>query len=391
VAVGEFTLANRNGTNNIAIGVRAGSKSSGGVTSFQDNIFIGSNSGSNSTGSNNIFIGDDVGTGFTASNILSIDNTNTSTPLIFGNFATDLLRINGTLNINNQYSLPTTDGSVNQVLYTNGSGTVGWANTVGSANNGLTITGSNVALGGNLINNTTINQGNFNLNYNLNGTGDFKVYNVLGDALYVKNTGFVGFNTNNPQFRLHVINLLDGDQPFGRGIMIENTNTTTTGEASIAFKNAGPNGIPASRAWMAGMNNFTNFVVAYGDSLKAANVKMKIDTSGNVGINTLGNPPNSRLDVKGSFGYGIEVISVNYTATDDDHTIIIASSVGAAALTVTLPGAGTCPRREYVIVNRNASAKTVTSYNDFSGTSTAIPGNGSITLQSNGSNWFRTR
>jgi hypothetical protein len=276
-------------------------------------------------------------------------------------------------------------------MYTNGAGALGWANAVGSANNGLTMTGSNVALGGNLVSNTTINQGNFNLNYNLNGTGDFKVYNVLGDALFVKSTGFVGFNTNNPQFRLHVINLLDGDAPYGRGIMIENTNATATGEASIAFKNTGPNGIPANRAWMAGLNNFTNFTVAYGDTLKATNVKLKIDTLGNVSIGNQGSAAESRLDVKGSFGNGIEVITANYTATNDDHTIIIAASVGGAALTITLPASLASNRREYTIVNRNASIKTISSYNDFNGTSTDIPGNGSITLQSNGANWFRTR
>ena len=149
--------------------------------------------------------------------------------------------------------------------------------------------------------------------------------------------------------------------------------------------------VAANSAWMSGLNNAANYVIAYGDSLLSANVKMKLDTLGNVSIGNLGAPAQSKLDVKGSFGNAIRSITADYTTDGDDHTIIIATSVGATPLTVTLPAANTCDRREYIIVNRNGSIKTVTSYSDFSGTSTALPANASISLQSNGSNWFRTR
>jgi hypothetical protein len=142
---------------------------------------------------------------------------------------------------------------------------------------------------------------------------------------------------------------------------------------------------------MHGINNFTNLVFAYGDTLRATNVKMKVDTSGNVSIGIQGSQAQSKLDVNGSVGNGIRIITTDQTLDVDDHTVIIGPAVGGSPLTVTLPAAAAADRREYLVVNRNASAKTISTYNDFSGTSTAIPASGSITLQSNGSNWFRVR
>jgi hypothetical protein len=313
---------------------------------------------------------------------------------VFGNFATNLLRVNGTLNINNQFSFPTVDGATGQYLRTNGAGILSWQTVTGestTANNGLTLTGNNIALGGTLLNNSTITHGTNNLFFDLNSSGNFAITKSGLPSFVARSNGSIGVNIANPLYSFHVVNNNGADGPFGRGIIIENTSSPTTGEASIAFKNRGTDGLPAYSAWMAGINNFTNYVVAYGDSLIGANVMFKIDTFGNVSVNTKGNAPQSRLDVNGSFGNGTALITADYTAGDDDHTIIIAASVNAAPLTITLPGAGSCPRREYVIVNRNGSTKTITSYNDFSGTSTTIPANGSITLQSVSSGWFRIR
>ena len=58
--------------------------------------------------------------------MLYIDNSETLTPLIWGDFVNDILRINGSLNVNDAYTFPTTDGTINQVLSTNGSGTLTW-------------------------------------------------------------------------------------------------------------------------------------------------------------------------------------------------------------------------------------------------------------------------
>ena len=113
---------------------------------------------------------------------------------------------------------------------------------------------------------------------------------------------------------------------------------------------------------------------------------LRVDTAGYVGVNP-GGAPNSRLDVTGSFGNAIRSTTVATTLDVDDHTLIIGPAAGA--IIITLPAAAGTGRREYVIVNRSGSVQTVGSYLDFSGTSTTIAANSAITLQSNGTNWFR--
>ena len=380
---------NENGFQNIVMGSSAGKDAIG-----SNNIYIGNRAGEVSAGNNNVFIGNTVGGLNTLSNVLAIDNSSTPLPLIFGDFGTNSLKVNGTLALGfiNPYQFPAGDGSANQVLFTNGAGTVNWGNAVFGANNGLNVSSGITKLGGTLLDSTTITQGNKSMVFDLNGSGDFYVRkNSTADAFIVKNNGFVGLNTSTPLYRLHIVNANGGNGPFGRGIVIENSNTGSNGEASIAFKNNGPGSVAPNSAWMSGLNNATNYVFAYGDSLISGNVKMKIDTLGNVSIANQAALAQSKLDVKGSFGNAIRSVTADATLDVDDHTIIIPPSVGATPLTVTLPAAATCDRREYIIVNRNASIKTVSTYNDFSGTATAIPASGSISFQSNGSNWFRIK
>jgi hypothetical protein len=142
------------GASNTIIGGEAGENSTGGLNTFIGNVagrlstgdrntFVGMASGLNNTGDRNSFFGQDAGVSNTGSNNvflgyqagansgtdsdkLFIDNTNTSTPLIWGDFSTDILRVNGTLNVNNAFSFPTADGSTGQVLTTDGSGVLTW-------------------------------------------------------------------------------------------------------------------------------------------------------------------------------------------------------------------------------------------------------------------------
>lgn len=421
VAVGDSAAFNSTASNNVAIGSKAmwnntagtgntvigynsllnstigGGNATLGFNTLLSNIAgsantaIGNLAGFSNQGSGNVFLGYSAGFNETGSNKLYIDNSVTVSPLVYGDFTTNLLRVNGTLDINNNYTFPTIDGAANQVLYTNGAGTVNWGNAVFAANNGLNVVSGFTKLGGLLIDSTTITQANKSLVFDLNGTGNFYVRkNTTDDAFMVKNgNGYVGLNTSDPQYRLHIVNLAGGNGPFGRGIVIENSNALLNGEATIAFKNNGPGSVPANSAWMTGLNNATNFVIAYGDSLIASRVKMKVDTLGNVSVGNQGSAAQSKLDINGSFGNAIRTTNINTTLDVDDHTVMIGNA--APAISITLPVATSCDRREYVIVNRSGLAQTVTSYFDFSGTSTTIAANSAITLQSNGSNWFRIR
>jgi hypothetical protein len=154
---GQSGYSNTTGNSNVFSGYQAGYYNTEGVlntfignvagrlSTGDRNTFVGMASGLNNIGDRNSFFGQDAGvnntTGFgnvflgytaggnsvTDSDKLFIDNTNTSTPLIWGDFSTDILRVNGTLNINNAFSFPTGDGTNGQVLETDGSGMLSWS------------------------------------------------------------------------------------------------------------------------------------------------------------------------------------------------------------------------------------------------------------------------
>lgn len=80
VAIGRLALQNlTSGSRNVAIGQQAG----GGVVTGAQNVFIGNLAGSQETGSNTLYI----------------ENTNTTTPLIYGEFDNNIVQINGKLTV----------------------------------------------------------------------------------------------------------------------------------------------------------------------------------------------------------------------------------------------------------------------------------------------------
>ncbi len=421
IAIGSKAMfTNTSGTGNTIIGYNSlfNNATGGGNATLGFNTLLSNISGSTNTaignlagqanlGSGNVFLGYSAGQNETGSNKLYIDNSNTSSPLVYGDFNTNLLRVNGTLNINNAYSFPLADGTSNQVLRTDGLGNVSWATLNGeatTASNGLTLTGNNITLGGALTANTTITYGNFNLTHSLSGTGDlivstptrpnaFTVLNtgdvsVNSDDFVVNSAANVGINTAAPSYKLHLLNTTGGLSNLSHGIMIQNTNAVTTGQVTLSFKNAGPDGLPGNRAWITGMSNADNYAIAYGDSLVGTATIFRVDTAGYVGVYPSG-PPLSRLDVVGSVGNAIRVTTVSTTLDADDHTLIIGPAAGS--ISITLPAAASVDRREYVVVNRSVTNQSITSYNDFSGTSVLVAANSAVTLQSNGVNWFRIR
>ncbi|MEM7037424.1 MAG: hypothetical protein AAF570_10625, partial [Bacteroidota bacterium] len=137
VSVGAYTLnENKTGAGNTAIGTGAmrldtsgGSNVSvGGYSLYNgqgmdNNVAIGYYAGFNATGDANIFIGHDAGKNASGSNELYIDNSSTSTPLIYGDFSGNALTVNGTL---------TSTGT----LSGNGSLDIATNSTVGNINTG---------------------------------------------------------------------------------------------------------------------------------------------------------------------------------------------------------------------------------------------------------------
>jgi len=122
IALGNSALGIATGANNIGIGyLNLYSNTSG-----NNNTSIGYQSGRYNTGSNNVFLGYQSGYNETGSDKLYIENSNSTSPLIYGDFSANLLRVNGTLDVNNAYQFPTTDGASGQALTTDGSGNITW-------------------------------------------------------------------------------------------------------------------------------------------------------------------------------------------------------------------------------------------------------------------------
>ncbi len=194
------------GNRNIAIGAGAGYNN----VSGSDNIIIGYSAGLlNESGSKNVFLGIRAGYNETGSNKLYIENSDSTTPLIYGEFDNDLLRINGTLDINNAFSFPIADGTGGQVLQTDGSGTVRWANMVGS----------------------TDNLGNHTATQNMNLSGNFLSNDGGTDGIMLENNGNVTIQasgTVNPRLTFfeygasvskmnYIVNELDADNTLPNG------------------------------------------------------------------------------------------------------------------------------------------------------------------------------
>lgn len=100
------------GTNHL-IGYNSGAK----LTTGTNNTMFGYNSGYNNiTGSGNVFIGNYAGYNETGSNKLYIENSTSSTPLIYGDFTNDTVRINGTAEITENLEVLGTITNVSQIV-----------------------------------------------------------------------------------------------------------------------------------------------------------------------------------------------------------------------------------------------------------------------------------
>ena len=133
------------------------------------NVGIGHNSGYNSLGSGNIFLGNCSGYNETGSNKLYVSNTNTSQPLIYGDFAQKCAIIHGAFKISGTTSLltiPTIGSTSDSILLRANNGEIKeissntlLGSTISGVTNGLTKIGHTVILGGTLTGNTTISGG----------------------------------------------------------------------------------------------------------------------------------------------------------------------------------------------------------------------------------------
>lgn len=454
IGIGFNTLFNATATNNIAIGTSAGQNtttggsniyigSNTGVTNTTgaNNVMLGYRSGVNNTGSNNVFIGFNSGENETGSNKLYIDNSNTASPLVYGDFSTDVLRVNGTLNINNTYSFPTTAGLANYILQTNGAGTTSWVNPntltvteidpqVSSTTsnmipkwNGTTLTdgimydnGSNVGIGttnplaklqvnGVSLAGTAAFQGTTNAsNFNYNGDGSEDTYirggksdsRIIindvssGNTIIASGASQVGIGTLNPSNKLSVTGSADFSGKLGVGIASPNAKLYVKG-----VDNLGTLGIEGSELvshFNYGADGTEDTYLRGGKS--TSRVVINDSSSGNIiignnssliGMGT--DTPKSLLEISGASAFKISVQSGSTTVILD-NTATVWYFTGTAD--ITLPTASTCANRLYRIVNRSAIIRNISTYTDMSGNAlTIINPNSFIEVISDGTNWLQ--
>jgi len=115
VMVGYQTGISSSGNNNVFLGYQSGNKN----TTGEHNTNLGFRSGYNNiTGSDNVFLGWNAGYNETGSNKLYISNSNTSAPLIWGDFNTQALTINNAENLATLAVAPT--GATSLAIATTG-------------------------------------------------------------------------------------------------------------------------------------------------------------------------------------------------------------------------------------------------------------------------------
>lgn len=163
-----------------------------------------------------------------------LDNTDTQTLSLAGN----------TLSISNGNSVTIPDGDITDVVAgdgLSGGGSSGSVTLSANATNGLNVdaTSDAVELGGTLTKNTSINQGAYNMVYNLDGTGYFMIQDAGANQFEVRNDGtsYVGndmywadINTTGT-----LLASITDDTNDGRLVIYENGSVSVDLDANTQF------------------------------------------------------------------------------------------------------------------------------------------------------------
>ncbi len=292
-------------------------------------------------------------------------------------------------------TLPLAQGAANTVLTNNGAGALTWGTAAAGAANGLTMNGTNVQLGGAnpLLSNTQIISGGFNLAFT--GTGGFQ----LGAAS--SSTGTLEFYNN---ANANAINISAGTTTAAYNL----TLPTAQGAAGTILTNTGAGVLTWGAPVVGGANNGltmngTNVQLGGANPLLAntniisGGFNLNLTGAGSLGVGTAA--PVNTVDDNGSFGTGTinmaPGIATTTPLTNAYSTIIATPTAVSTTYTLTLPSATANVRRIYTIVYAGSGGGTIDITSPVAGVikengatvAMVALSQGSITLQSDGTNW----
>ncbi len=211
------------GSSNSLFGYRAGYGTAVSSNTYSNNSYFGSQSGystttgsnntnlgyqagySNATGTGNVFLGNQAGYSETGSYKLYIDNSTTASPLIYGDFDADLVKINGDFDVK---FLATVAGlDVNGDAGVDGTLTAGKINTTAAGDNYLRITSTSPTISGIELFRTGASYRDWRI-YNTGGNLKFGYsadeLSTATDIFQILYTGYVGIGSTTPSQKLDV-------------------------------------------------------------------------------------------------------------------------------------------------------------------------------------------